>query len=48
MTCPLLELLLLGASIKGLGLCKLKALQHEKVVVVAIAFMQTTKALTRI
>jgi hypothetical protein len=39
MTCPLLELLLLGASIEGIGLCRSEALQHEKVVVVAIAFM---------
>jgi hypothetical protein len=39
MRCSLLELLLLGASIEGLGLYRFEALQHEKVVVVAIAFM---------
>jgi hypothetical protein len=48
MTCPLLELLLLGGSVEGLGLCRPEALQQEKAAAAASALVQTTEALTRI
>lgn len=48
MTCPLLEFLLLGGSVEGLGLCRPEALQQEKAAAAASALVQTTEALTRI